>query len=53
MITCPKCGTQIKDAGQAAKGSVRRPTKGFGTPAVLRRALRTRRANAKMRREGR
>ena len=48
---CPKCGHEFKSpvavAGGSAGGRAKVP-KGFASPAVMRKALRTRRANAKI-----
>lgn len=45
MKPCPRCGYPGKDKRCQAAGRHRHPRKGFGTPAVLAKALRTRRNN--------
>jgi len=41
-MICQKCGHVQKHPGQSKGGSVRNPRKGFGTRAVLEKALKTR-----------
>ena len=50
-MRCPQCGHEFKSpvavAGGLAGGAAKVP-KGFASPAVMRKALKTRRANAKI-----
>ena len=49
-MKCPNCGAEIKNPTAVAGGLAGGPakvSKGFASPAVMRKALRTRRANAK------
>jgi hypothetical protein len=49
-MICPKCGHELKSpiavAGGSAGGRAKVP-KGFASPSVMRKALRTRKRNAK------
>ena len=53
-MICPKCGHSFKAPGQQAAGKIGgrvRVAKGFSSPAVLAKAMATRRANAQAKRE--
>lgn len=50
MNKCPNCGHEWKDEGRSKGGYSKGPTKGFGSPHVLAKALETRRRNAEARR---
>jgi hypothetical protein len=50
-MKCPHCGAEFKDEGRARGGRARSPSKGFGSPAVLAKALETRRRRAEERRK--
>jgi len=48
-MKCPHCGAEFKDPGRVAGGKAHSPSKGFGSPAVLAKAMETRRRNAEAR----
>lgn len=44
-MKCPACGHEFHDPGRVKGGKTRSPSKGFGTPFVLAKAIETRRRN--------
>ena len=49
-MKCPHCGAEFRDEGRVKGGRARSPSKGFGSPAVLAKALATRKRKAAERR---
>ena len=45
-MKCRICGAEFKDEGRAKGGRARSPSKGFGSPEVLAKALATRKRKA-------